>query len=118
MSVVIHKLNKILLEEMASLDMTMSNSASMTISHLAGAVKSASVELPYLIEGVDTHVPEIADVEFCVVSREKVDLTATGVNENIKKNIGEDVGEYKHTDNVPPPPSDLPPGFTEIYSNK
>jgi len=118
MAVTIHNISKIDLQPLASLDMEMSNSAGITISHLASVVKSSEVTLPYLIEGVDTHISEIKDVEFCIVAREKVDFTATGVNENIKKNIGGDIGEYNHTDNVPPAPCDLPPGFTEVYRNK
>ena len=118
MTVTIYKFNKDGLFEVSSLDMMMSNSASMTVSHLAGVVKSSEVTLPYIIEGVDRHIPDVEDVEFCIVARKKVDMTATGINENIKKNIGEDVGEYNHTDNVPSPPSDLPPGFTEVYRNK
>ena len=118
MTVEIYKIDKDTLEEISSIDAILLDSTGMTITHYASSVKSGQAILSFSIEGMDSFVTEVKDIEFSVVVRKKIDLTATGVNENIKKNIGEDVGEYKHTSNVPSRPLDLPPGFTEIYKNK
>ena len=99
---------------------TLDSTDGMTISHFAGSgsgtsAKSAQATLPFTVEGTAKHVPHIEDVEFAVVIGKRIDLKATGVNENIQKNIGEDIGEYDYKNNVPPRPLDLPPGFTELY---
>ncbi len=111
----IHKFSKSSLTQDSESIVTLDSTNGMTISHFAGATKSTEAMLPFVIEGTEKHVPYIEDVEFAVVMRKKIKLTATGVNENIQKNIGEDVGEYDHVDNVPSRPLDLPPGFTELY---
>ena len=118
MTIKIHKFLKTDLSEDSSITSTLTETEGMTISHFAGSTKSTEATIPYIIEGFEKHVPYIENVEFCVVTRKKIDLTATGINENIKKNIGEDIGEYDHIKSVPVPPSDLPPGFTELYKKQ
>jgi len=93
----------------------MSKSSSMTISSYADTSASTEATLQFSIEPVREHIPYIKEVEFCVVIREKVDLTAIGPNEGTIKKIGNDMGKYEYKDNVPSQIIDLPPGFTELY---
>ena len=118
MTIIIYEIDKDTLEQVNSAVADMANTTGMTISHYATSVKSGQATLPFTVEGMDDFVTDLQEVEFSVVVRKKIDLTATGVNGNIRKNIGEDVGEYKHTSDVPSRPLDLPPGFTEVYKNK
>jgi hypothetical protein len=93
----------------------MSNTSGMTISHFAYAPKQTEATIPYTIEIMQEHVPIISDIDFCVVVRTKVDLTATGPDGKTKEDIGNDIGEYDYADRVPSRPLDLPPGFQELY---
>jgi len=101
--------------EVSNVVVNMANTSGMTISHFAGVTKSTMATLPFVIEGVETHIPTISEPEFCLVIRKKVDLTAVGVNGNVIKDIGKDIGKYDYKDSVPTVPNDLPPGFTELY---
>ena len=87
----------------------------MTISSYAASLKSTEATIPYDIEVVAEHVPYIKEPEFCLTVRKKVNLTATGINEQNRTNIGEDVGKDNYKDSVPSRPLDLPPGFRELY---
>jgi hypothetical protein len=87
----------------------------MTISHFAYAPKQTEATIPYEIDIVSEHVPSISSIDFGVVIRTKVNLTAPGVNEKIIEGIGDDFGEYDYTNNAPYRPLDLPPGFQELY---
>ncbi len=118
MKIKIHRILKSDLSKAATIDLVqagMSNSSGMTISHYAYSPKQSEAELPFEIEFIDDYVPNISNVDFCVVMRTKVDLTATGPNEKIIEGNGKDIGEYNYTDSVPKAPLDLPPGFTELY---
>ena len=118
MTIKIHKFLKSDLSDVSSIQVSgagLANTSGMTISHFACCVKSSEVTLPYTIEGVDKHIPYVDDVDFCVVIRKKVDLTATGVNEKEITDIGNDIGKYEYTDIVPNKPLDLPPEFKELY---
>ena len=42
-------------------------------------------------------------------------MTAIGPNEKIITDVGRGSGAYKYTNSVPTIPSDLPPGFNELY---
>jgi len=118
MTVKIYEFLKSDLTLVTSMVANMANSVSMSISHYAGSVKSAQATIPYVIEGVDKHVPYIEEADFCIVTRKKIDLTATGVNEKTIKDVGADIGKYGYVDSVPAIPSDLPPGFQEVYKNE
>jgi len=103
------------LSQITSIDLSMANTKSITISHYADSVKASEVTMPFRFESVDGHVPYIEDIEFCTVIRKKINFTAIGPNQEIITDVGKDEGEYKYTDSVPTNPSDLPPGFREIY---
>ena len=117
MAIKITKFSKTDLSFVSDIDVTLTDTSGMTISHFADSVKSTEATIPFEIESVNDHIPQIEDPAFCTVVRKKVNLTATGVNENIRKNIGEDIGEFEHTDNVPHRTVDLPPGFRELFRN-
>lgn len=88
----------------------------MTVSHYACSMKRTETTIPFVIEGVEEFIPHVNDADFCMVIRKKVNLDAIGPNEQIIKNVGEDVGKYDYTKKVPAIPSDLPPGFVEFYN--
>jgi hypothetical protein len=118
MTIKIHRILKDGLSLVATIDSSlagMSNSSGMTISHYAYSLKQTEATLPYEIEIVSENVPAITDIDFCVVVRTKVDLTATGINGKIIEDIGEDVGQYSHVNSAPSRTTDLPLGFTEFY---
>ena len=117
MTVKIHKFNKDTLSHTASINVNMSNTSGMTISHYVDSLKSSESTIPYYIEGMERHIPQISEVEFPAVVRKKVDFTAIGPNEKEITNIGEDIGKCNHKDKVPKRPLDLPPGFKEIYKS-
>jgi hypothetical protein len=114
----ITKFDKDTLTEVVSQEVDMPVPTGMTISHYADSVKSTEATIPFTIQGVERHVPEIEDVEFCIVVRKKIDLTAIGKNENAIKNNGNDVGSEDYSDSSPSRPLDLPPGFRELYRNR
>ena len=93
----------------------MSNSSGMVISHYAYSEKQTNATIPFEMEIVREYVPIIKDIEFCVVLRTKVDLTAIGPNEETIKDIGNDIGKYDYNNSVPSIPLDLPPGFKELH---
>jgi len=93
----------------------MSRSTGMTISHFACSSKSTEATIPYEIEAIEQRASYIPPLEFSMVARKKVDLTAVGANEKIITDIEKDVGEYDYADKVPNAPKDLPPGFVEVY---
>ena len=116
MAIEIHEILKIDLTDNAKVNVYgMTNTTGMVISHYAHSWKSTSATIPFSIEGVNNHVPHIDDVDFCVVIRKKVNLTATGPNSKVRKDVGEDKGKYKYVEESPTPPLDLPPGFTEVF---
>ena len=116
MAIEIHEILKSDLTDNAKIDVYgLTNTTGMVISHYAHSWKSTLAAIPFTIEGVDNHVPHIEDVDFCVVIRKKVNLSATGPNYNVRKDVGEDQGKYKYAEDSPAPPSDLPPGFTEVF---
>lgn len=117
MAIKITKFSKTDLLFVSETDVILTDTSGMTISHFADSVKSTEATIPFEIEGVNDHIPQIEDTDFCTVVRKQVNLTATGVNENARKNVGEDIGEFGHKDNVPPRTLDLPPGFRELFRN-
>ena len=86
-------------------------SESMTIDHYADTIKSAEGEIEFTICATNCQIPEI-DVDYCVVIREKVDLTAQGPNDVMIKNRDKD------NNHAPYVPVDLPPGFIELKGKK
>ena len=118
MTIKIHKISKEDLSQVGSIDLGqsgMANTSGMTISHFASALKSTEATIPFELVSVEEHVPVNIDVDFCVTIRKKINLTAIGASGKTRTDIGEDIGEYDHTDNVPSRSLDLPPGFQELY---
>ena len=118
MTIKIHRILKSSLSKVGTLDAGaagMSNTSGMTISHFPYSQKQTEATIPYEIEILSENVPSVSSIDFCVVVRTKVDLTATGVNGKTITNVGDDIGATEHPYSVPHRPSDLPPGFTEIY---
>ena len=118
MTIKIHSFLKSDLSRAGSLNVVasgMANTSGMTISHYAYSLKQTEATVPYEIDIVSEHVPEISDIDFCVVIRTKIDLTAPNVNEKTIEDIGGDIGKYSNTNSVPSKPLDLPLGFTELY---
>ena len=118
MTIRIHRFLKSDLSEVTNHVVSMANTTGMTISHFACSDKSYGSDITFTIEGVEKHIPIIGDDEFCVVVRKKVNMVATGPNEQTIEGIGPDVGKYEYVDKVPPRTLDLPPGFQELYKNK
>jgi hypothetical protein len=87
-------------------------SEAMTLDHYADTIKSAEGEVEFTICATNCQIPEIDDVDYCVVIREKVDLTAQGPNDKI---ITE---RDKDNNSSPYVPVDLPPGFIELKGKK
>jgi hypothetical protein len=117
MTLKIHRILKSDLSKEDTLDVVLSglNSTNgMTISHFAYSSKQTEAVIPYTIEIVKEFVPKV-NIDFCVVIRKKIDLTAIGPNSNVIESIGKDIGKYNYADSVPSRLSDLPPGFVEFY---
>jgi len=111
MSIKILKLNKNLsLIDSISTDL----SDSMSIDHFNDVVKNSNAEIIFTISATDSQIPFIDEEEFCIVIREKVDLSAQGPNDVIIKNINKDVGNKSYKDFKPYSPVELPPGFIEL----
>lgn len=91
---------------------TIQVSESMTIDHYNDTIKSAEGEIEFIISATDNQIPEINNPEYCVVIREKVDLTAQGPNDVMIKN--------RDKDNLHKPyiPVDLPTGFIELKGKR
>jgi len=118
MTTTIHKLKKDDFYSFGEVGLTISNASGMTVSHFAFSKKSTEATIPFVIEGTDGHVTDIDDVEFSISVRKKVNLTATGPNEQEITDVGEDVGEYRYANDVPTDLRELPPGFRELYKGK
>lgn len=118
MTIKIHRILKSDLSEAGTINVDhagMSNTSGMVISHYAYSLKQTEATIPYTIDIISEHVPQISDIDFHVAIRTKVNLTATGSNGKIIEDIGDDVGEYNYQNSVPSKLTDLPPGFTELY---
>jgi hypothetical protein len=117
MTIKIHKISKTDLSKDMVMNVELaglSNSSGMIISHFAYSSKQTEATIPYAIEIVREFVPQV-DIDFSVIIRKKIDLTAIGPDSRIIEGDGKDLGEYNYVDSVPHRPSDLPPGFTEWY---
>jgi hypothetical protein len=113
----LHHIDKATLDINQTLDISelgMESSIGFTISHYLSLYNSAEATLPFEIEGVNKHITSIKDVEFALVIRKKIDLTAIGPNGNTINNAGNDSGRYGNNRH-PYIPLDLPSGFTELY---
>jgi hypothetical protein len=89
-------------------------SDSMTIDHYADTIKSAEGEVEFIIYSTNCQIPEIDEVKYSVVIREKVDLTAQGPNDVLIKERDKDNGNKNFKDHKPCIPTDLPPGFIQL----
>lgn len=83
-------------------------SDALIIDHYADTIKTSEGEIGFTISTIDSQIPNIDEVEYCVVIREKVDLTAKGVNDVMIKN------RDKEDSSKPYKPVDLPTGFIEL----
>ena len=86
MAIKIHKILKDDLSYDSGINISsagMDRSTGMTISHFACSLKSTQATIPYEIESTEKRIPYIPPLEFSMVIRKKVDLTAIGVNEKI-----------------------------------
>ena len=118
MTIKIHSILKDDLSHQDSIDLVASGlveTEGMTISHFAYALKSTEANVPYEIEVIKEHIPTLIDIDFCLVVRKKVNLTAIGINGENRTNIGNDLGRDDYKDSVPSRSLDLPPGFQELY---
>jgi len=93
---------------------TIEVSESLTIDHFSDVIKSAEGEFEFVISATNCQIPEIDEVEFAVVIREKVDMTAQGPNDVTIKERDKDSGTKDFKDHRPCIPTDLPPGFIEL----
>lgn len=115
MSIKIHKYSKSTLDMVEEAIILMSDSTGMIISHFVDLIRSAKDTLFFNIEGTSKYVTFIKDIEFPVSVRKKVNMVAVGPNEKVIKEVGKDIGKYDYKDKIATCPSDLPPGFEEIY---
>lgn len=118
MTIKIHIIDKETLFLTGGIDLIqagMVSSDGMSISHFADGPKSTEATLTFEIEGVKENVPSIQETEFCLTIRKKIDATAVGPNEKNITDTGDDLGRGDYKDRSPRRPSDLPPGFTELY---
>lgn len=97
---------------------TIEASDSMTVDHYADTIKSAEGEIEFIISPTNCQIPELEDPDYCVVIREKVDLTALGSNELTITDRDKDIGNKNYKNSSPYTPVDLPPGFTELKGEK
>lgn len=78
---------------------------SLSIDHYSDVIKDFDYEIPFTFYSTNKQMPHIEDIEFSVVAREKVDLSAYGPNDK----------EIKSSEkNERFIPIDLPPGFVEL----
>jgi len=99
-------------------DSNVSVSESLTIDHYADVIKNYEGEIEFVISATNCQIPEIEDPEYCVVIREKIDLTAQGPNDVMIKERDKDVGNKDYKDHKPYIPVDLPTGFIELKGKK
>lgn len=113
MTTAIVKFDKQTLAKVGSKELFLENSWDLTICEFSDSVLSNSCTLPFTISVAQEHAPFIQE-NMVVVIRERVDLTATGPNDVILKNIGKDNGGENYIDAKPYRTKDLPPGFEEV----
>jgi hypothetical protein len=112
MTTAIVKFNKTTLAKVAQKDLFLENAWGLTIKQFSDVTLSNTYSLPFEISIAEIHAPYIEE-DMVVVIREKVDLTATGPNDVLIKNIGKDLGGENYVDKKPYRPKELPPGFEE-----
>ena len=89
-------------------------SDSLTIDHYSDVIKNAEGEIEFVISSTNCQIPEIDDVEYAVVIREKVDMTAQGPNDVLIKERDKDNGNKNFKEHRACIPTDLPPGFIQL----
>jgi len=118
MSIKIHIIDKDTLALTEGIDIVQAGMTSvegMTISHFYDGPKSTEATIPFSIEGSAENVPSIQEVDFCLTVRKKVNSIAIGPNGKNIMDTGNDLGRGDYKNSKPTRPSDLPPGFTELY---
>lgn len=105
MSVKILKFNK----SLSLIDSeTILASEGLTIDQYNDIIKSSEGEVAFIISSTNFQIPTINEIEYSVVIREKVDMTAQGPNDTTIKKRGKD------SDIALQDPVDLPPGFIQL----
>jgi len=117
MTVKIHKFSKTL-ENLNNINISMSNTTGMVITHYLDSVKSSGATLNFEFEGIKQHIPNIEDIEFCIAIKKEIDLTSFGPNVKEQMDIGLDIGKYNNVSSKPYRPLDLPTGFVELYKKE
>jgi hypothetical protein len=83
-------------------------SEGLTIDHYDDIIKTGEGEIEFIISSTNFQIPTLDPIEYSVIIREKVDMTAQGPNEKI---ITE--RERKNRESLQTP-VDLPPGFIQL----
>jgi len=90
----------------------------LSIGHVDGGIVPDDGELPFSIEVVKNHVPYIKEEEFMIVTKDRIDLAARGINSFVIAERLDDIGGYKYNESAPYAPVELPPGFIELKGEK
>ena len=118
MTIIIQKFSKDL-KIVDDIQVNLDSVSGITISHYDGFVSAYGLQIPYIIEGVEKHIPDyIENIEFCNVIRKKINLGSIGPNCQAISKASDDVGKYDQVNKKPSESLDLPPGFKEIYKGK
>ena len=84
----------------------------MTIDHFSDVIKTSQGEIEFIISSTNYQIPEIDEIEYAVVIREKVDLSSHGPNAaSIKE---KDIKAKNFKDHKACVPTDLPSGFIQL----
>jgi len=83
-------------------------SEGLTLDHYNDVIKTSEGEIAFTISATNFQIPTINEIEYSVVIREKVDMTAQGPNDTTIKERGKD------SDTALQNPVDLPPGFIQL----
>ena len=89
-------------------------SDAMTIDQYSDVIKNSDGEIEFTISATNCQIPEVEDPEYCVVIREKVDMTANNPNDVMIKERDKDTGNKDFYDHKAYIPTELPPGFIEL----
>jgi hypothetical protein len=89
-------------------------SEGLTIDHFSDVIKTAEGEIEFVISSTNCQIPEIDDIEYAVVIREKIDMSAQGPNDVMIKERDKDIKNKNFKDHKPCIPTDLPPGFIQL----
>ena len=98
----------------ASAELSLTEARSMTVSQYDDASRRGYHELGFTMNIASSQIPVLSEETVCITAREKVDLTAMGVDEREASQVA--VNQYGGK--MPRQPADLPPGFKELKGEK